>query len=101
MTNILTGPPHLQIRQLPRAIKDRLLVKYREWQHSEPMPGIGNPRDPNRFREHIDSEIRAVIYLLQQENEPAMTNQLYDLISQWGWRDRPELARYFYWPDWV
>ena len=95
MTNILTWPEHLQIRQLPKPIKDRLLDKYSQWKYSEPMPGVGNPRDPNRFREHIDSEIRAVIHLLQQENDPATTQKLYNMIEQWGWKENSEISRYF------
>ena len=95
MTHILTWPEHLQIRQLPKPIKDRLLDKYSQWKYSEPMPGVGNPRDPNRFREHIDSEIRAVIHLLQQENDPATTQKLYNMIEQWGWKENSEISRYF------
>jgi MoaA/NifB/PqqE/SkfB family radical SAM enzyme len=95
MTNILSRPEHLQIRQLPQSIKERLLKKYQQWEFSEPMPGIGNLRDPNRFKEHIDQEIRAVQYWLQQPADADQTHKLYDQIKAWGWLDQPELAKFF------
>jgi pyruvate-formate lyase-activating enzyme len=95
MTNILTSPKHLQIRQLPRDIKDGLLTKYQQWKYSMPMPGMGNPRDPTRFREHIDAEIRTVIYWLQQDSDPEQSKKLYDAITVWGWFKDPEIKKYF------
>ena len=96
MTNILTQPEHLRINQLTKEIKDRLLKKYQQWIFSEPMPGVSDPRDPKRFREHIDAEIRAVIYWLQQEADPKKTKELYDTITDWKWFDNPEIKKYFF-----
>jgi MoaA/NifB/PqqE/SkfB family radical SAM enzyme len=95
MTNVLAHPEHLQIRQLPREIKDRLLPKYQRWQFSEAAPADSNPRDPNWFKQHIDSEIRTAIYWLQQEADPVQTAELYDTIRAWGWLAIPEVAKYF------
>jgi hypothetical protein len=95
MTNVLTRPDHLQIRQLPRDIKDGLLTKYQQWKYSMPMPGIGNPRDPTRFREHIDAEIQTVIHCLQQDADPEQSKKLYDAITAWGWFNNPEIKKYF------
>jgi organic radical activating enzyme len=95
MTNILVRPDHLQIKHLPNDIKTRLLKKYQQWEFSEPMPGTSDPRDPNRFREHIDSEIRAVTNLLQQEGDPEQTKKLYHTIEQWGWLAVPDIKKYF------
>ena len=95
MTNILTRPEHLQIRQLPQDVKDRLLTKYQQWEFSEPLPGVSDPRDPNRFREHIDAEIKTVMYWLQQEADPVQTTKLYDTIRTWGWFNNPAIAKYF------
>ena len=95
MTNILTTPEHLQIRHLPCDVKDRLLAKYQQWVFSEPMPGTSDPRDPNRFQEHIDAEIRTVIYWLQQAADPEQTKKLYNIISNWGWFADPEITKYF------
>jgi MoaA/NifB/PqqE/SkfB family radical SAM enzyme len=95
MTNVLSKPDHLQIRQLPREIKDRLLPKYQQWQYSEPAPADSNPRDPNWFKQHIDAEIRTAMYWLEQEADPDQTKKLYDTITAWGWFDNPEIAKYF------
>lgn len=96
MTNILANPVHLQIKNLPKNIKDRLLTRYQNWKFEEPLPGIGNPRDPNRFREHIDSEIRTIINLLQQDNDREQTKKLYNTIEQWGWFGNPVIRNYFF-----
>ena len=95
MTNILTRPEHLQIRQLPKGVKDRLLTKYQQWIHSEPLPGTSDPRDPNRFKEHIDAEIQTVIYWLQQDADPEQSKKLYDTVAAWGWFNSPEIEKYF------
>jgi MoaA/NifB/PqqE/SkfB family radical SAM enzyme len=95
VTNMLTFPEYQQIRQLPPEIKERLLEQYSAWQYSEPMPGTSDPRDPTRFREHIDNEVRAVVHCLQQEGDPELTKELYDKLAHWGWLDNPNLAKYF------
>jgi MoaA/NifB/PqqE/SkfB family radical SAM enzyme len=95
MTNILVRPEYQQIRHLPDAIKQRLLEQYSLWTYSDPQPGIANPRDPNRFQEHIDSEVRAVVNSLELPGDPAQTKILYDKLSAWGWLDQPEIAKYF------
>lgn len=94
-TNILVRPDYLQIQNLPNKIKQRLLDRYSKWQFCEPLPGVGNPRDPNRFREHIDAEIRTVLSLLSRDNDPDATAILYDKITQWGWMEKPEIKKYF------
>jgi MoaA/NifB/PqqE/SkfB family radical SAM enzyme len=95
MTNILVRPEHLQIKHLPIDVKFKLLEKYQQWEYSIPIPGTSDPRDPNRFREHIDSEIRAVINLLKQNGDPEQTKKLYSTIEQWGWLAVPDLKKYF------
>ena len=95
MTNILVRPVHLQIRQLPVEIKQRLIKKYQQWQFSEPAPADSNPRDPTWFKQHIDSEIHAVINLLKQDGDLMQTKKLYDTISTWGWFSNLEVAKYF------
>jgi sulfatase maturation enzyme AslB (radical SAM superfamily) len=95
MTNVLSRPEHLQIRQLPRDVKDRLLAEYRQWEFSEPAPADSNPRDPTWFKQHIDSEIRVAMYWLEQEADPEQTAKLYDTIRAWGWFDNPDIAKYF------
>jgi MoaA/NifB/PqqE/SkfB family radical SAM enzyme len=95
MTNVLVRPEYQQIRQLPDKIKQRLLNQYSKWEFSEPIPGISNPRDPNRFKEHIDSEVRAVIKSLELPGDLAQTKLLYDRLQSWGWLDQPEIAKYF------
>jgi sulfatase maturation enzyme AslB (radical SAM superfamily) len=94
-TNILTYPDYMQIQHLPREVKSKLLDQYNQWQFSEPLPGTSDPRDPNRYREHIDNEIRAVINLLQRENDPKLTEILYQKIQSWGWFDFPQIKKYF------
>lgn len=96
LSNILVSPAHLQIRHLPNAVKEKLLVQYSTWEYSEPLPGIGNPRDPNRFREHIDSEIRAIINNLKTAGDPELTKQMYQSFEQWDWFKNPEIKQYFY-----
>jgi organic radical activating enzyme len=96
MTNILVNPEHLQIKNLPKNIKNRLLDQYQQWTFEDPLPGTSDPRDPNRFREHIDSEIRAIINLLQQENNTEQTEKLYHVLEQWKWFDNPVIKNYFF-----
>ena len=95
LTNMLTFPEYQQIRNLPDAIKKRLIKQYSQWQYSEPMPGTSDPRDPNRFQEHIDSEVRAVINCLEQPGDSRLTAELYDKLNTWGWLDNPKLKKYF------
>jgi MoaA/NifB/PqqE/SkfB family radical SAM enzyme len=96
MTNILTWPEYQRISNLPQDVKDRLLKRYSRWEYSEPMPGTSDPRDPNRFREHIDNEIRAVINCLQQANVATETEILYKNLEKWGWFNYPEIKNYFF-----
>jgi len=95
MTNVLVRPGHLQIRHLPQDIKDHLLTKYQQWEFSEPAPPDSNPRDPNWFKQHIDSEMLAIQSLLRQPGNTEQTKKLYDTIRAWGWFDNPNLAKYF------
>jgi MoaA/NifB/PqqE/SkfB family radical SAM enzyme len=95
MSNILVRPDHLQIKHLPDAVKQQLLEKYSHWEYSKPLPGIGNPRDPNRFKEHIDSEIRAIINNLKLPGDPELTKKMYATLEGWQWFDNPEIKKYF------
>ena len=97
MTNILVRPEYQQIKNLPENIKARLLEQYQAWTFMEtPFRGESNPRDPNRFREHIDNEIMAITMALQQPNDPAQTSILYNNLENWGWFNDFEVKRYFY-----
>lgn len=95
MTNMLTRPAFMQIQNLPEDIKHRLLVQYNHWHFTEPFPGPSNPRDPNRYKEHIDSEIRAIIKALQAPSQEHYTKELYEKLSLWHWLDHEDIAKYF------
>jgi hypothetical protein len=86
----------MQIKNLPDNVKKRLLDRYNNWSFSEPMPGVSDPRDPTRFREHIDNEIRSIIESLKQPSEPILTDQLYKNLELWGWFENLEIRNYFY-----
>ncbi len=96
MSNILTTPEYLQIRNLPVSVKQKLLDRYNKWEYSTPLPGISDPRDPTRFREHIDNEIRAVVQSLQQPGDNTLTEALYKNLEAWQWFADPEIKSYFY-----
>jgi sulfatase maturation enzyme AslB (radical SAM superfamily) len=95
LTNMLTFPEYQQIKNLPDAVKQRLLKQYSQWEYSEPLPGTSDPRDPNRFREHIDSEVRAIVNCLQEPADILKTQELYDKLEAWGWLADPKLKKYF------
>jgi MoaA/NifB/PqqE/SkfB family radical SAM enzyme len=95
VTNVLVNPKHMQIHQLPQDVKNRLLAKYQQWEFSESAPADSNPRDPAWFKQHIDSEVRTVMYWLQHEANPVQTAKLYDAIQAWGWVDNLEISKYF------
>lgn len=95
MTNMLTRPAFMQIQNLPEDIKHRLLVQYNHWHFTEPFPGPSNPRDPNRYKEHIDSEIRAIIKALQAPSQEHFTKELYEKLALWHWLDHEDIAKYF------
>ena len=95
MTNLLVKPEHLQIKNLPYDVKQRLIEQYENWEHSDPIPGISDPRDPTRFKEHIDAEITVVLNNLKLNNDPDMTTKLYNTLQKWDWFSNPEIATYF------
>ena len=95
LTNMLIFPEYQRISNLPKEIKSRLLAQYNTWEYSEPMLGTSDPRDPNRFREHIDSEIRAIINCLQQDADLKSTAELYTKLHTWGWLDNEKVKKYF------
>lgn len=95
LTNILVEPEYLQIQQLPANIKHRLLEQYSRWEYSDPLPGTSDPRDPNRFREHIDNEVRAIIKALQLPNDPTLTKELYSKLTSWHWLEDLDIRNYF------
>lgn len=95
MSNMLVNPPYLQIKNLPIDVKQRLLVQYKHWHFTEPFPGESNPRDPNRYKDHIDSEIKAIIKALDQPNDDHQTDILYDKLTLWHWLQHEEIAKYF------
>lgn len=94
-SNILVRPEYQQIRHLPPDVKERLLEQYSRWKFSEPLPGISDPRDPNRFKEHIDSEINAVIQSLKLPNDSAQTQILYQKLQEWQWLSDTNIKKYF------
>jgi len=98
MSNILNTPQYLQIRNLPKDIKDRLIKKYKQWKFSEPIKGWekANPREPERFKEHIDNEIRTIINCLKQENNQEQTKILYEKLESWGWFRDEKIKNYFF-----
>ena len=96
MSNILVKPDYLQIRNLPADIKQRLLDQYGNWHYSDPLPGTSDPRDPTRFKEHIDNEIRSIVSSLNQPGDLKLTEQLYKNLNQWGWFEDSEIRNYFY-----
>ena len=95
MTNMLVRPAYQQIRNLPAHIKARLLDQYSKWEHSQPLEGNWNPRDPNRYKEHIDNEITAIINALKLDNNTDQTEELYSKLALWHWLDDEEIAKYF------
>lgn len=95
MTNMLVNPDFMQISNLPQDVKNRLLVQFSHWQFSEHEPGDFNPRDPTRYREHIDNEVKAIITALQHPANPAKTKELYEKLELWHWLTNDEIAKYF------
>lgn len=95
MTNLLTWPACMQIENLPSDIKEKLLKQYSSWKFSEPEPGNWNPRDPTRYKDHIDNGVRAIISALQRDNDPELTRELYTKLNNWGWLDDPYTSKFF------
>lgn len=96
MSNMLVDPDYMQIKQLPDTIKVRLLEYYSDWEYSEVIDKPNrNSRDPNDYKLHYDAEIKAIINLLQQKNDPDKTQELYSRLKSWKWFDNPEIATYF------
>ncbi len=95
MTNMLVSPDYLQIQNLPADVKNRLLTQYRRWVFGDSPTTNSNPRDPTRYREHIDKEVKAIIKALEQPNIPAKTKELYEKLSLWHWVDNRDIAKYF------
>jgi len=96
MTNILTGPEYLQIGQLPKSIKERLLKKYQSWEFSSTNEFEINSRNPSKYKEHIDNEIKTIIKALNQDPLNNLTEELYDKLELWGWFEIPEIRNYFF-----
>jgi MoaA/NifB/PqqE/SkfB family radical SAM enzyme len=96
MTNILIRPEYQQISQLPPDIKQRLLLQYETWVHSDPAPANSNPRDPTWFKQHIDNEITAIINALKQQPKTNLTTELYKKLELWGWFDHSDIKKYFF-----
>ena len=95
MTNMLVRPAYQQIKQLPHDIKERLIEQYSKWEYSNPAPADSNPRDPTWFKQHLDSEIKAVLAELKLPNDPNLTQELYSKLALWHWLDEPQIANYF------
>lgn len=95
VSNVLVWPEYQQIQQLPKDVKTRLLEQYSTWEYSEPLPGVSDPRDPNRYREHIDSEVRAIVNCLTLDNDPALTQELYSKLASWQWLGNKDIGKYF------
>lgn len=95
MSNMLTQPEHMAIQHLPRRIKDRLLAQYGRWAFAQQAKTEGDPRDPTRYRQHIDQEIRAIQQALASPGDPVMTDMLYRDLDRWGWLQSSPLCYYF------
>ena len=96
LTNFLFNPQYLQIRHLPQIVKNRLLEQYAKWEYSISATEESNPRDPNRYKEHIDEEIRAVITALKMESDPTITKTMYQKLEGWAWFKDPDIRNYFF-----
>lgn len=95
MSTFLDSPSYLTINQLPANIKDRLLEQYSHWQYSDRIV-VGNNRDPNYYKEHIDNEVRGICKMLERPNDPVLTEELYKRLKDWGAFDLPEIQKYFF-----
>jgi molybdenum cofactor biosynthesis enzyme MoaA len=95
MSNMLVWPEYQQIQNLPGDVKARLLEQYSKWEFSDAQTGVSDPRDPNRFKEHIDNEVRAIVNCLQLPNKQELTEQLYKQLASWQWLDNKNIANYF------
>lgn len=95
VSNVLVWPEYQQIQQLPSDVKARLLEQYSKWEYSNPESGISDPRDPNKFREHIDNEVRAIVNCLQLPNDLNLTQQLYQQLASWHWLGNEDIGKYF------
>jgi len=95
MSNILSTPTHMAIKQLPSEIKLRLIEKLSSWQSSETTVSI-NDRNPSDYKQHMDQEIAAVIKLLQEPNDPELTDRLYKQLEGWGWFNDEDIRNYFF-----
>jgi sulfatase maturation enzyme AslB (radical SAM superfamily) len=96
MSNMLFRPEHLRINNLPQDIKQRLLDKFSSWPYSNKDITGTNDRDPTYFKEHIDHEMRAIVKMLEQPADPALTAKLYETLEQWGWFNDLDIRNYFF-----
>lgn len=95
MTNHLIGPAYLQIKQLPKDIKDKLIEQYSNWEFSDPIEGSHNSRNQEHYKHHIDDEIHSIINSLKLPNDPVLTKTLYSNLEKWGWLSNSVIAKYF------
>jgi sulfatase maturation enzyme AslB (radical SAM superfamily) len=95
MSNVLSTPSHLAIKQLPKDIKDKLINQFSSWQYSE-SKNTGNDRNPEDFKQHIDNELKAVVRLLHEPNDPNLTEKLYKSLDSWGWFADSDIRNYFF-----
>lgn len=95
MSTFVANPTWLSIKQLPADVKKRLLQQYSTWQYGEDELA-GNDRNPVHYRQHIDNEIKGIIKLLEQENDPVQTKQLYDKLDEWGVKEQEDIRNYFF-----
>lgn len=95
LTNTLEYPAHQQVRNLPTEVKQRLLDRFAAWEFSNSAGVITNGREPEKQKYQADNEMRNAINLLQQPNDPALTEKLYSQLENWGWFDSIEIKNYF------
>jgi len=95
MSTFVANPAWLSIKQLPKHIKEKLLAQYKSW-HFDEIELKGNDRNPVHYRQHIDNEIKGIIRLLQEPNDPELTDQLYTKLHEWGAFNSKEIRNYFY-----
>ena len=96
MSNMLFRPEHLRINNLPLDIKQKLLKQFSSWPYSNKDITGTNDRDPTYFKEHIDHEMRAIVKMLEQPADPALTEKLYATLEQWGWFNDLDIRNYFF-----
>lgn len=96
LSNTLDQPGNMQVHQLPSDVKTRLINKFSAWPYSNLMDIHTNGREPEHQKLQADNEMRSVINMLHQPNDPAVTDALYAKLQGWNWFKTEEIRNYFY-----